>query len=42
MTGVSLAAASLAHPTCTAGVKSLNQSLSLAKKIGFRSPLETT
>jgi len=42
MTGVSLAAASLAHPTCTAGVKSLNQSLSLAKKFGFRSPLETT
>jgi sugar/nucleoside kinase (ribokinase family) len=36
MTGVCLAAASLAHPTCTAGVKALNHSLALGKKYGFR------
>src|SRR6267378_835219 len=31
LTGVCIAAASLAHPTCTAGVKSLNTSLALAR-----------
>jgi len=36
LTGVCLAAASLAHPTCTAGVKSLSSSLALGKKFGFR------
>jgi sugar/nucleoside kinase (ribokinase family) len=35
LTGVCLAAASLSHPTCTAGVKSLNASLALGKKFGF-------
>ncbi len=35
LTGVCIAAASLADPTCTAGVKSLNTSLALAKKFGF-------
>ena len=39
-TGVCLAAASLSHPTCTAGMKSLNTSLALAKKFGFQSKLE--
>jgi len=36
LTGVCVAAASLAHPTCTAGVKSLSSSLALGKKFGFR------
>jgi len=40
LTGVCLAAASLAEATCTAGVKSLKQALALAKKFGFRPPLE--
>jgi sugar/nucleoside kinase (ribokinase family) len=40
LTGVCLAAASLSDPTCTAGVKSLNTSLALAKKHGFQSALE--
>jgi sugar/nucleoside kinase (ribokinase family) len=35
LTGVCIAAASLADATCTAGVKSLNTSLALAKKFGF-------
>lgn len=40
LTGVCLAAASLSHETCTAGVKSLNQALALAKKFRFVAPLE--
>lgn len=40
LTGVCLAAASLSDPTCTAGVKSLNQALSLKKKFGVRPALE--
>jgi sugar/nucleoside kinase (ribokinase family) len=40
LTGVCLAAASLSHPTCTAGVKSLSASLALGKKFGFRPALE--
>jgi sugar/nucleoside kinase (ribokinase family) len=40
LTGVCLAAASLADPTCTAAVKSLSSSLALAKKFGFRKKLE--
>lgn len=40
LTGVCLAAASLSDATCTAGVKSLSQALSLAKKFGVRPPLE--
>src|SRR5262245_37876139 len=39
-TGVCLAAASLSHPTCTAGVKSLAHALGLGKKYGFRSRLD--
>ncbi len=39
-TGVCVAAASLSHPTCTAGVKSLSACLSLGKKFGYRAPLE--
>ena len=39
-TGVCLAAASLSDPTCTAGVKSLNAALALARKFGFNRPLE--
>ena len=35
VTGVCVAGASLSDPTCTAGVKSLNSSLALAKKFGF-------
>jgi len=42
LTGVCLAAASLSDPTCTAGVKSLNASLALAKKFGFQLPLDRT
>jgi len=41
LTGVCIAAASLADATCTAGVKSLNTSLALAKKFGFAPPIET-
>jgi sugar/nucleoside kinase (ribokinase family) len=40
LTGVCLAAASLSDPTCTAGVKSLNTSLALAKKFGVRPKLD--
>jgi sugar/nucleoside kinase (ribokinase family) len=40
LTGVCIAAASLSEPTCTAGVKSLSSSLALAKKFGFRKPLD--
>ena len=40
LTGVCIAAASLADATCTAGVKSLNTSLGLARKFGFNPPLE--
>ncbi len=35
LTGVSIAAASLADATCTGGIKSLKNSLGLAKKFGF-------
>jgi sugar/nucleoside kinase (ribokinase family) len=35
LTGVCIAAASLADATCTAGIKSLNTSLALAKKFGL-------
>jgi sugar/nucleoside kinase (ribokinase family) len=38
--GVSIAAASLADPTCTAGVKSLSHSLALVKKFGLRPPVK--
>jgi sugar/nucleoside kinase (ribokinase family) len=41
LTGVCIAAASLSDPTCTAGVKSLNHSLGLAKRFGLRPVLET-
>jgi len=40
LTGVCIAAASLADATCTAGVKSLNTSLALAKKFGFAPRLD--
>jgi sugar/nucleoside kinase (ribokinase family) len=40
LTGVCIAAASLADATCTAGVKSLNHSLTLAKKLGLRPRLD--
>jgi sugar/nucleoside kinase (ribokinase family) len=40
LTGVSIAAASLSDATCTAGVKSLNSSLALAKKFGFGRSLQ--
>ena len=40
LTGVCIAAASLADATCTAGVKSLSTSLALAKKFGFRKSLD--
>jgi len=40
LTGVCLAAASLSHPTCTTGVKSLATSLALAKKFGFQPKLD--
>lgn len=39
LTGVCIAAASLSDATCTAGVKSLNTSLALANKYGFRQKL---
>ena len=40
LTGVCIAAASLADATCTAGVKSLNASVALAKKFRFGPALE--
>jgi sugar/nucleoside kinase (ribokinase family) len=40
LTGVCIAAASLSHPTCTAGVKSLSSSMGLAKKFGLRPRLD--
>jgi sugar/nucleoside kinase (ribokinase family) len=40
LTGVCIAAASLSDPTCTAGVKSLNTSIALAKKFGFQKNLD--
>src|SRR5262249_48232144 len=40
LTGVCIAAASLSHPTCTAGVKSLSSSMALAKKFGLRPRLD--
>ncbi len=39
LTGVCLAASSLSDATCTAGVKSLNQSVALARKFGFNRSL---
>jgi sugar/nucleoside kinase (ribokinase family) len=39
-TGVCVAAASLADPTCTAGVKPLNACLALGKKYGYRAAVE--
>ena len=41
LTGVCIAAASLADPTCTAGVKSLHSSIALAKKFGFGPKLDS-
>lgn len=38
-TGVCVAAASLSHPTCTGGVKSLPAALKLARKFGLRPAL---
>jgi len=40
LTGVCAAAASLSHPTCTGGVKSLAAALKLARKFGFRPSLQ--
>ena len=40
LTGVCIAAASLADPTCTAAVKSLSSSMALGKKFGFRRRLD--
>ena len=40
LTGVCIAAASLSDATCTAGVKSLKNSLALARKLGFAAPLD--
>ena len=40
LTGVCIAAASLSDATCTAGVKSLNSSLALARKFGFGKRLQ--
>ncbi len=40
LTAVCAAAASLSHPTCTAGVKSLSSALALSKKFGLRPALE--
>ena len=34
--GVCCAAASLSHPSCTAGVRSLKDSLALADQFGFQ------
>jgi len=41
LTGVCIAAASLADATCTLGVKSLNSSLALSRKFGFGPALDT-
>jgi sugar/nucleoside kinase (ribokinase family) len=41
LTGVCIAAASLSDATCTSGVKSLNTSLALARKLGFAPRLDT-
>jgi hypothetical protein len=41
-TGVSMAAASLSHPTCTGGLKPLSACMALGKKYGFRRSLEPT
>jgi sugar/nucleoside kinase (ribokinase family) len=41
LTGVCVAAASLSHPTCTGGVKSLSAALKLARKFGLRPPLQS-
>ncbi len=41
LTGVCIAAASLSDATCTSGVKSLNNSLGLARKFGFGPPLDS-
>ena len=40
LTGVCIAAASLADATCTAGVRTLNTSLALARKFGFAPRLD--
>jgi sugar/nucleoside kinase (ribokinase family) len=40
LTGVCIAAASLSDATCTSGVKSLNTSLALARKLGFAPRLD--
>lgn len=40
LTGVCLATASLSDATCTDGVKSLTHALGLARRFGFRPPLE--
>ena len=40
LTGVCVAAASLSHPTCTAGVSKLSNALALAKKFGIRPSLD--
>jgi sugar/nucleoside kinase (ribokinase family) len=42
LTGVCIAAASLADATCTAGIRGLSASLALAKKFGFRPGLDVT
>ena len=42
LTGVCIAAASLADATCTSGVKSLNTSLALARKFKFAARLDGT
>ncbi len=41
LTGVCIAAASLSDATCTSGVKSLNTSLALARKLGFGPKLDS-
>jgi sugar/nucleoside kinase (ribokinase family) len=41
LTAVCLAAACLAHPTCTGGVKSMSHALGLGKKYGYRPKLES-
>jgi len=41
LAGVCIAAASLSEATCTGGVKSLNSSMALARKFGFRSRLDS-
>jgi sugar/nucleoside kinase (ribokinase family) len=38
--GVCIATASLSHPTTTGGIQALPRSLALAKKFGFKPPLE--